>query len=120
MAAQDLAAVAAEALTTDELKDEAVSVTGPKDMTQREQVEAISRLRVAAGKPSVQVKEVSAEEWAEQWKKRMPAPLIEAQLSFWKRSDGVPEKEESSERFTGKSGTTFDEWMEAHKKQLLA
>ena len=115
VAAEDLAAVALVALTTDELLDQAVVVTGPRSMTQREQVEAVSRLRVAAGKSPVEVKVVSVDEWTERVKTRRKPEIVEAQLDFWKRSDGVPETVESSERFTGRPGTTFDEWLETHK-----
>ena len=118
VAAEDVAAVAVVALTTDQLLDAAPNLTGPQSMTQSEQLEALNRVRAAAGVPLIRVRKVSPEEWKVHAAEHMPAVLCDALLSTWKGGVGHPEAVESSERITGRPATSYDAWADKYSADI--
>ena len=118
IAPEDIAAVAVTALTTDGLVDTAPSLTGPRSMSQGEQVEVVSRARESMGKASIRLQVKSAEEWRARAVQHMPAVFADELLRFWGVMDGKPEEVLSSERLTGKPSTTFEAWVEKNKQAL--
>ena len=122
VAPEDMAAVAVTALTTDALVNTAPSLTGPRSMSQQEQVEIISRAREAQGKAAIKVQVKPAEEWKAVFTQHthIPAMFADALLHHWEVVDGKAEEVQSSERLTGKPATTFEAWVDKHAQELSA
>ena len=118
IAPEDIAAVAVTALTTDQLVNAAPSLTGPRSMSQREQVESINRARESVGKAPIKVHLQSAEEWRAAAVQHMPAVFADALLRNWENTDEKPEEVQSTERLTAKAATTFEAWVEKNQNQL--
>jgi hypothetical protein len=116
----DIAAVALVALTSDKLTNEAIGLSGTVSITQKEQVEAISRIRERVGKKAIELVVLKPEEWKEKMGEYgMPEDFREQLLAWWKASDGNGEEIQSSERVTGVKGLDFGEWLEVNKEAFL-
>lgn len=103
-----MAAIAVIALTTDKLLNQSMPITGTVSMSQKEQVEAISRLREREGKTPIEISVVSPEEWKKQMSQyHMPEDFQEQILEWHRIKDGVPGK------------TPFEQWLEINKDAFL-
>ena len=121
VAEEDLVAVAILALTTEQLQDDAHIVTGPQAIDMASAVAVISALRAAAGKQPLTVKRLSEDEWVEKYTGVLPVPpfLVKAMAGMWRGLVGKQPHVQSSERLTGKSSTTFEEWAENRRDEWI-
>ncbi|CAL5865822.1 uncharacterized protein PFLUO_LOCUS28 [Penicillium psychrofluorescens] len=115
----DMAGVALVSLTTDKLLNQAVGLSGPVSISQREQVNAINRLRVSEGKKPVELIILSPEEWKARQAGHMSAEFQDQLLTWWELTDGKPEMIQSSERITGKPSQSYDDWLLLNKAGFL-
>ncbi|MFF8382135.1 NAD(P)H-binding protein [Streptomyces kanasensis] len=108
----DIAAVAAQALTTDALLDARPLLTGRELITQERQAELIGE---AIGRP-VRFEEVTLDEAVEQMKAAgYPAELVEAVLPAQAQMLHKPEPvNDEVERITGIPARSFREWAVDH------
>jgi uncharacterized protein YbjT (DUF2867 family) len=117
---EDIAAVALVALTTHRLVNEVIDLCGPVAVSQREQVEAINRVRQRAGKKSVDLVAVSPEEWKTAMADYIPSHLKDVLLAAWEKSRGSTDLVgKTSERITGEPSQTYEEWLELNKNLFL-
>ncbi|MET0237646.1 MAG: NAD(P)H-binding protein [Kibdelosporangium sp.] len=104
----DIAAVAAEALLTDDHVRQIHTLSGPESLTKPEQVRAIAR---ALGRP-VEFEEVTPDQWRAQVKDTMPDFVTEFLLAIWATADepvlpGVG-------NVLGRPAKTLAEWTADH------
>jgi uncharacterized protein YbjT (DUF2867 family) len=112
---EDMAAVIVRALTTHDLDNQIVSVTGAQALTQREQVAVLSRV---LGK-SIEIVKVSEQQWRDSIKDFLPAPIIDSLLRLLRDKD--PNKEgdiEATQRVLGRKPMTFEAFIQLHKAEL--
>ena len=115
VAEEDLAAVALTALTTDQLVDQAVVVTGPQSIDFAGEVAAISKVREAAGKRPLVVKKLSEDEWVSKYSAVFPPGLAKILAAHWAEMVSKKPSVEGSERLTGRPGTTIEQWVANRK-----
>ena len=118
IAPEDIAAVGVTALMTDELLNASPPLTGPRSMSQQEQIDVRNEARESAGKVPIRAQLKSAEDWKTAAIQHMPAVVADALLRMWENTDGKPERVQNTERLTGKPATTFEAWVEKNNKQL--
>ncbi len=107
----DIADVAVAALTRDELTGQAPVLTGPANVTQREQVAAIGR---ALGR-SLDVEELTPDQARERMATYLPAPIVETLVAFLAaRVDTPSELTAQVETITGHPARPFDAWAADH------
>ena len=106
---RDIAAVAVEALTTRKLDDQAVVLTGPTSMTQRQQLEIISSV---AGRP-IRIEVISEEEARPRLATIIPRGYVNLLVSQWRDEVGVPALvTDNVKRITGRPATPYTAWVE--------
>ncbi|WP_019547153.1 NAD(P)H-binding protein [Streptomyces sulphureus] len=107
----DVAAVAAVALTQQGHEGRAYFVSGPESITQRRQLEALSRV---LGRP-LEFVELSEEKARAELADLIPEWVRDSVVGYWARSDGRPtELSDEVERLTGRPPRTFEEWAADH------
>ena len=122
VAEEDLAAVALTALTTDSLLDVAELVTGAQVVDFTTELAAISKVREAAGKPPLIVRQVSEAEWVSKYTnvlQQVPPSLVKLLAQRWGEMVGKQPKVSGSERLTDKPGTTVEQWVESRKEEWV-
>jgi uncharacterized protein YbjT (DUF2867 family) len=104
----DIAAVAVRALLSRALDSQALVLTGPESLTQRQQVETIAN---AIGRP-IQV-ETTSEDQARAWLESIiPAAYAKLLVSQWKDEVGTPACVTGNfERVIGKPATPYATWV---------
>jgi uncharacterized protein YbjT (DUF2867 family) len=116
----DIAAIALVALTSDKLTNQAIGLSGTMNITQKEQIDAISRVREREGKKVVELVVLEPEQWKEKMGEYgMPEDFREQLLAWWKASDGNGEMIQTSERVTGVKSLNFEEWLAVNKEAFL-
>ncbi len=109
---EDLAAVAALAMTTPGHEGQAWWLTGPAQVSQGEQVRAIAD---AIGRP-VAVDEMPEEEALAQWQARMPEQAARRLLDYLRKSvDQPPPVSPEVERLLGRPARSFAQWAADHR-----
>jgi uncharacterized protein YbjT (DUF2867 family) len=105
---RDLAAVAVQALTTNGLEGQAVVLTGPASLTQREQLACIGSV---LGRP-IRVESTTPEEARADLERIMPTPYVDLLLAQWADEVGVPSVvTDAIERVTGRPATPYPAWV---------
>jgi uncharacterized protein YbjT (DUF2867 family) len=105
----DVADVALVALTTDRLTGQAVTLTGPRSISLREQIGVLAD---QLGRDVV-VRELTRVEAEENMAHYMPTEFVTALLDFWAGA-AEPATVNDAERVTGKPARTFEQWVEEH------
>eukprot|EP00026_Physarum_polycephalum_P013880 Phypoly_transcript_14334.p1 GENE.Phypoly_transcript_14334~~Phypoly_transcript_14334.p1 ORF type:complete len:289 (-),score=65.94 Phypoly_transcript_14334:58-924(-) len=120
IANEDTAAVAVIALTSSKLDNAAPVLTGPRSLTVREQIEAISKVHQETKGTPVPCEQITVEQWQERVKGKMPDEILHAMPPLWKATDGVPQPVSPDfEKITGRPGTQFEDWVRLHKDELF-
>jgi uncharacterized protein YbjT (DUF2867 family) len=115
----DIAATAVVALSTDKLVNQAIGVTGPGQISHREQIEAINCLRRIEGKQPIEFVVITPEDWKSKTSKFIPEDLQDQLLRFWALGDKRRPALKPSEKVTGKPSQCFDEWLACNKTAFL-
>ena len=115
--ADDIAAVAVVALTTDRLLNASPIITGPESLSLKQMVSKISALRLREGKSAVEVLPISVDEWRNI--SNLPPALQNSYISYWELRDGVDEDVHSVKQWTGRTGKSFDQYLEENKAMYL-
>ena len=116
------AAVAVVAITTDRVLNQAIPLCGPVSLSQREQVDAINRLRQREGKPPIELIILSPEDWRARMQIARGSefdPVFADQLLKWWKENSGPEKIQSSQRITGKPSQSYVDWLALNKDAFL-
>lgn len=109
---EDLAAVAALAMTTPGHEGQAWWLTGPAQVSQRDQVQAIAD---AIGRP-VTIDEMPDDEALAQWQARMPELAARRLLDYLRKSvDQPPPVSPEIQRLLGRPARDFSEWAADHQ-----
>lgn len=112
---EDLAAVAALAMTTPGHEGKAWWLTGPAQVSQGEQVQAIAD---AIGRP-IAVDEMPEEEALAQWQARMPEPAARRLLDYLRKSvDQPPPVSPEVARLLGRPARGFAQWAVDHHAEF--
>lgn len=107
----DIADVAVAALTGEELIGRAPVLTGPTNVTQREQVAGLGR---ALGR-SLHVEDLSPQQAREQVGAYVPGPVVDTLLAFLAtRVDTPAELSDEVQAITGHPARSFDDWASDH------
>jgi uncharacterized protein YbjT (DUF2867 family) len=104
----DIADVAHLALTTDWLTGQAITLTGPRSISLREQIGVIAD-RLGC---DVVVRELTRAEAEERMAHHMPEKFVAALLDFWAGATGQPAQVSDAERVTGEPARTFEQWVD--------
>jgi uncharacterized protein YbjT (DUF2867 family) len=106
----DIADVAQIALAGDRLTGEAITLTGPRSISLREQIQ------VVAGRlgRDIVVHELTRAEAERAMAQYMPAEFVTSLLDFWAGAVGRPAPVSDAERVTGKPARTFEQWVDEH------
>ncbi|GIJ89531.1 hypothetical protein Asppvi_008473 [Aspergillus pseudoviridinutans] len=115
----DIAATAVVALTTDKLVNQAIGVTGPAQISHREQIEAINCLRRIEGKQPIEFVVVTPEDWKSKTSNFIPEDLQDQLLKFWALGNKRRPALKPSEKVTGKPSQCFEEWLACNKAAFL-
>ncbi|HVV95384.1 MAG TPA: NmrA family NAD(P)-binding protein [Hyphomicrobiales bacterium] len=108
---KDIADVAVAALLRGAAANEAPHLTGPRSLSQRQQVELIAE---AIGRP-IRIEALSHEEAKAGMSRAVPANIVEMMLGYWARSVGRPaEVTNEVERIAGHPARSFAEWARDH------
>jgi uncharacterized protein YbjT (DUF2867 family) len=106
----DIADVAAAALTEDWLAGHAITLTGPRSISLREQITIIAdRLD-----RDIAVHELSRTEAEEKMARYMPAEFVASLLDFWAGAVAEPAVVSDAEWVTCKPARTFEQWVDEH------
>ncbi len=109
---EDLAAVAALAMTTPGHEGQAWWLTGPAQVSQEDQVQAIADV---IGRP-IAVDEMPEEEALAQWQARMPEQAARRLLDYLRKSvDQPPPVSPEALRLLGRPGRSFAQWAVDHR-----
>jgi uncharacterized protein YbjT (DUF2867 family) len=113
---RDIARVAAVALTTGRLDGQRPVLTGPRSLSQREQVALFAQ----ALERCLEIETVSTDVAREWMSGRIPAPYVEMLLAQWQEETHTPAIVTSEvERITGRPATPYAEalaWALAHRE----
>jgi uncharacterized protein YbjT (DUF2867 family) len=104
----DIADVAALALTGDRLAGQALTLTGPRSISLREQIHIVAQ---RLGR-DVRVRELTRAEAEEQMARFMPAEFVTSLLDFWAGAVAGPATVSDAERVTGKPARAFEQWAD--------
>ncbi|MEJ3751026.1 NAD(P)H-binding protein [Actinomycetes bacterium KLBMP 9797] len=106
----DIADVAVLALTGDRLAGQAITLTGPRSISLREQIGVI------AGRlgRDIAVRELTRTEAEEAMGQYMPAEFVASLLDFWAGATAGPAAVHDAERVTGTPARTFEQWVDEH------
>ncbi|MFB8239715.1 NAD(P)H-binding protein [Kitasatospora sp. NPDC089913] len=114
---KDIAAVAVAALTGEGHENRAYFISGPRSITQREQ---LADLAEALGRP-LEFEELTDAEAREALAPIVPIWVMDAVVGYWAGSDGVPtEVSDTVEQLTGRPARTFAEWARDHVADFTA
>ncbi|MEV6264968.1 NAD(P)H-binding protein [Streptomyces sp. NPDC051784] len=103
----DIADVAAAALTGETLIGRTLTLTGPRSLTFREQLAVLAEL---LGR-EIPVRELTREQAVEGMGRFMPAPVLTSLLAQWAAAVGKPAGTTGTVRdVTGRPGRTFRQW----------
>lgn len=90
-------------------------LSGPKALTQREQLNSISRSLGV----SLTCHQVTPEQFSASVSKFMPAGIIQMLLNYWEDTTKQPDPIRTGfAELTGKTGRSFDEWARDHVEQF--
>jgi uncharacterized protein YbjT (DUF2867 family) len=107
----DIAEVAVKALTGNELDRTKLMMTGPESITQKQQIEAISK---AIGKDII-IEEITPDEARTQMSKYISPQYIEMMLSYQAKAVNKPGTVYPEyEKIMGKPSRTFSQWANDH------
>ncbi|OJJ02999.1 hypothetical protein ASPVEDRAFT_84465 [Aspergillus versicolor CBS 583.65] len=115
----DIASVAVIALTTDQLVNQAIPVTGPGWISHREQMRTINRARQMDGKQPIEFLIVSPEDWKSRTSDFIPEDLQNQLLRFWALGEQKKLAFQPSESVTGKPSQCFEDWLAYNKAAFL-
>lgn len=120
IANEDIAAVAVEALTGNKnLENSSPLLTGPATLTQKQQIDIISKVRQEKEGKEVKAIEVTGEQWKASLPPYVPAPVADSVLGLWKSNDGIPQEVSGEvKKITGKS-MSYEDWVRAHSSELF-
>ncbi|GLH95713.1 NAD(P)H-binding protein [Phytohabitans aurantiacus] len=106
----DIADVAAAALTEDWLVGHAITLTGPRSISLREQI------TIVAGRlgRDIAIHELTRAEAEEKMARYMPAEFVASLLDFWAGAVAGPAPISDAEWVTCKPARTFEQWVEEH------
>ncbi|KJY27381.1 NAD(P)H-binding protein [Streptomyces sp. NRRL S-495] len=104
---EDLADIAAEALTGTSLAGSAPTLTGPESLTFREQLAVLAE---ALGR-EIPVERITRTEAEEQMGRRMPAPVVTSLLNLWEAATHGPAPvHDTTLTLLGRPARTFHQW----------
>jgi len=93
----------------------AYELTGPKAITQREQVEKIGQVLGV----SLDCHQITPEQFASSVSKFMPAEIIKMLLTYWEETTKQPDPVKTGfTELTGKTGRSFEQWVKDHVEQF--
>ena len=112
VAFDDIAAVAATALTTQQYDNKTVTIQGPAGITQRQQIQHISKL---LGKP-IEVVTVSEDEYKQA--SHTPPPVVDSVhiVDRFREERGADFQAQTDELITGT--TTYEQFIARHKEEF--
>jgi len=114
---RDIAAVAVRALCEDGHARAEYVLTGPRSLSQREQIEIIGKV---LGR-SLQIEELSPEEARRELLPTFPRPVINMLLDAWAAASGQPAFVSSTfQEITGKPPRSFFEWATDNAAAFLS
>ena len=90
LANEDTATIAVTALTSSSLDNKAPILTGPRNITYREHLEAISKVRQETKGEPLKFEEVSGERWKEAMAGKVPTELADSLLDLWSKGVSAP------------------------------
>ncbi|MCX5211965.1 NAD(P)H-binding protein [Kitasatospora sp. NBC_00240] len=106
---EDIADIAAEALTGDSLTGRSFTLTGAESLAFREQIALLAQ---AVGR-EIEVRRITRAEAEGQLGAFMPAPMVSSLLNLWQAADGRPaEVADTTETLLGRPARTFRQWAE--------
>ncbi|MEV0192624.1 NAD(P)H-binding protein [Kitasatospora purpeofusca] len=104
---EDLADIAAEALTGSSLTGSAPTLTGPESLTFREQLAVLAE---ALGR-GIAVERITRAEAEEQMGRHMPAPVVTSLLNLWEAATRGPAPvHDTTLTLLGRPARTFRQW----------
>jgi len=111
IAAEDMASVAVQALTSNDLNNKVVNIIGPEPLTLREQVSIVSQV---LNKP-IQLIEQSEDEYKQEHKANMPEPIIDAVNEYYvfREKNGGHKQPRVDQDVIG--SVTFQQYIQKHK-----
>lgn len=120
VALEDIANVATLALSSSLLDNQSITLTGPESLSQKQQIEIISKVRqeVMPGGKEVEAREVEPEEWKKTISPHMPLEVANSLIGLWKSTVGVKQDIHDASKLTGKS-VSFEEWTRIHADELF-
>jgi uncharacterized protein YbjT (DUF2867 family) len=114
---RDVAAVAVRALLSRDLDGQALVLTGPESLSQRRQVECISKV---VGRP-IRMEIISPEEARSTLGHIMPPEYVNLRLGQWADEVGVSSPvTDTVERITGRPATPYAAWVARHADDFRA
>ncbi|MFG1997637.1 NAD(P)H-binding protein [Spirillospora sp. NPDC048911] len=103
----DIADIAADALTGDALRGRSITLTGARSLTFREQLAILSDV---TGR-EIPVEKISHAEAEQQMGRYMPAPVVGSLLALWAAASAGPAViADTTETLLGKPARTFEQW----------
>ena len=113
---RDIAAVAVRTLCEDGHAGAEYLLTGPRSLTQAEQLSAIGH---AIGR-HIEVEEISPEKARKELLSIMPAAVIEMLLSAWAAAEGQPAfVSDTFSEVTGAPPRSFSDWVADHAREFI-
>lgn len=105
---EDIADIAVEALTGTSLTGRAVTLTGDRSLTFREQLAVLAD---TLGRP-VPVEAISRAEAEEEMGRHMPAPVVASLLDLWAAADAPATVHETTASLLGRPARSFAQWAQ--------
>jgi uncharacterized protein YbjT (DUF2867 family) len=113
---RDIAAVAVHALASRDLDGQALVLTGPDSLTQRQQLACIA---AALGR-TLRIQTESLDDARARLARSVPSAYVELLLAQWAEEVGAPAVvSDAVERITGRPATTYREWAQRHAAAFL-
>ncbi|MFJ3793326.1 NAD(P)H-binding protein [Kitasatospora sp. NPDC090091] len=106
---EDIADIAAEALTGTSLTGTAPTLTGPESLTFREQ---LAHLADALGR-EIPIERITRAEAEQQMGRHMPAPMVTSLLDLWEAADHGPAAiHDTTRTLLGRPARTYRQWAD--------
>ncbi|GGS00944.1 NAD(P)H-binding protein [Streptomyces nojiriensis] len=114
---EDIADIAALALTGDSLTGRALTLTGSESLSFREQLAVLSQTLGRA----IPVEHITRAEAEEQMGRHMPAPMVSSLLDLWEAADHGPAAlGETTETLLGVPARTYRQWARENADAFTA